>query len=388
MTQKYDKEFKLHAVKLALESGKPASQVARELGVSQKTLYGWMTKYKEDPSTPFVGSGNLKAEAKALRDLEREIRELREENANLKKSDAHLHQRPEVRYQFIHRYRSKFPVQKMCKILGVSRSGYYAWLRRPESERSKRRKRITKRVHQIFVKSRRLYGSPKITQVLRQEGERVAQKTVANIMRENGLRSRTVRKYKATTYSNHDYPVQENVLNQTFVAEQPNEVYMADITYIPTDEGWVYLASLEDLYSRKIVGWSAGARMTKELCIKALERAWERQRPTGPMLHHSDRGSQYASHDYQEKLQEYGMVGSMSRKGNCFDNACIESFHSIIKRELVYLEKFKTREQAIQRIFEYIEVWYNRERIHSSIGYLTPVEYEKKYFQSIIAVAS
>ena len=172
----------------------------------------------------------------------------------------------------------------------------------------------------------------------------MAQKTVANIMRENGLRSRTVRKYKATTYSNHDYPVQENVLNQTFVAERPNEVYMADITYIPTDEGWVYLASLEDLYSRKIVGWSAGARMTKELCIKALERAWERQRPAGSVLHHSDRGSQYASHDYQEKLQEYGMVGSMSRKGNCFDNACIESFHSIIKRELVYLEKFKTRE--------------------------------------------
>jgi transposase InsO family protein len=238
------------------------------------------------------------------------------------------------------------------------------------------------------VKSHRLYGSPKITQILRQEGERVAQKTVANIMRENGLRSRTVRKYKATTYSNQDYPVQENVLNQTFVAERPNEVYMADITYIPTDEGWVYLASLEDLYSRKIVGWSAGARMTKELCIKALERAWERQRPTGSVLHHSDRGSQYASHDYQEKLQEYGMVGSMSRKGNCFDNACIESFHSIIKRELVYLGKFKTREQAIQRIFEYIEVWYNRERVHSSIGYLTPVEYERRYFQVSRAKAS
>lgn len=209
----------------------------------------------------------------------------------------------------------------------------------------------------------------------------MGQKTIANIMRENGLRSRTVRKYKATTYSNHSYPVQDNLLNQTFVAERPNQVYMSDITYIPTDEGWVYLASLEDLYSRKIVGWRAGARMTKELCIDALEQAYDRQRPTEHVLHHSDRGSQYASHDYQEKLREYGMTGSMSRKGNCFDNACIESFHSIIKRELVYLEKFKTREQAIRRIFEYIEVWYNRERVHSSIGFLAPAEYERRYFQ-------
>ena len=271
----------------------------------------------------------------------------------------------------------------MCEVLGVSRSGYYAWRERPESERLKRRKRITKRIHQIFVKSRRLYGSPKITQILRREGERVGQKAVATIMRENGLRSRTVRKYKATTYSNHGYPVQENVLNQTFVAERPNQVYMSDITYVPTDEGWLYLASVEDLYCRKVAGWRAGARMTRELCIGALEQAYKRQKPTGAVLHHSDRGSQYASHDYQEKLREYGMVGSMSRKGNCFDNACIESFHSLIKRELIYQEKFKTRAQALRRIFEYIEVWYNRERVHSSIGYLSPVEYERKYFQDL-----
>lgn len=192
-----------------------------------------------------------------------------------------------------------------------------------------------------------------------------------------------MRKYKATTYSNHHYPVQENVLNQTFVAERPNQVYMSDITNVPTDEGWLYLASAEDLCSRKIAGWRGDARMTKELCIGALEQAYERQgRPTEPVLHHSDRGSQYASHDYQNKLREYGMVGSMSRKGNCFDNACIESFHSLIKRELIYQEKFKTREQALRRIFEYIEVWYNRERVHSSIAYLTPVEFERRYFQT------
>jgi putative transposase len=182
--------------------------------------------------------------------------------------------------------------------------------------------------------------------------------------------------------------VQENVLNETFVAQRPNQVYMADITYIPTDEGWLYLAGVEDLYSRKIAGWSAGARMTKERCIQALERACGRQRTTEPVLHHSDRGSQYASHDYPDKLREYEMVGSMSRKGNCFDNACMESFHSIIKRELVYLETFKTREQAIRRIFEYIEVGYSRERIHSSIGFRTPDEYERSYFQALRTKAS
>jgi putative transposase len=276
----------------------------------------------------------------------------------------------------------------MCEVLKVSRSGYYAWLNRPESERNKRRKRITKRIHQIFVKSRRLYGSPKITQILRHEGERVSQKTVAKIMRENQLKSRTVRKYKATTDSRHEYPVQENVLNQKFEAERPGQVWMADITYVPTAEGWLYVASLMDLYTRKIVGWYADSRMTKELVIRALDQAYKRQKPVGPVLHHSDRGSQYASHEYQDRLRQYGMVGSMSRKGNCYDNACIESFHSILKRELVYLERFETREKAKKGIFEYIEIWYNRERIHSSTAYLSPVEYERRYFRNMESKAS
>ncbi|WP_157067252.1 IS3 family transposase, partial [Alicyclobacillus shizuokensis] len=270
--------------------------------------------------------------------------------------------------QFVHEHRFEFSVQKMCKALKVSRSGYYEWLKRPESERDRRRKVITRRIYQIYVKSRRLYGSPKITQALHKEGVRVSQKTVARIMREQGLKSRTVRKYKATTNSKHNYPVHENVLNQTFVAQRPGQVWMADITYVPTAEGWLYVASLMDLYTRKIVGWHADSRMTKELVMRALEQAYQRQRPDGPVLHHSDRGSQYASHEYQARLKSYGMICSMSRKGNCYDNACIESFHSVIKRELVYLEKFETREQAKKRIFEYIESWYNGERIHSSIG--------------------
>lgn len=241
---------------------------------------------------------------------------------------------------------------------------------------------ITRRIHEIFLSSRRLYGSPKITRVLCDEGVRVGQKTVAGIMRENGLRSRTVRKYKATTNSKHNHPVHDNVLNQTFEAERPNQVWMADITYVWTAEGWLYVASIMDLFTRKIVSWSAGSRMTKELVIEALEQAYQREKPEAGVLHHSDRGSQYASKEYQDKLEEYKMVGSMSRKGNCWDNACIESFHSIIKRELIHLEKYATRAQAKRDIWEYIELWYNRVRIHSSISYCAPVQFQALYYQS------
>lgn len=269
----------------------------------------------------------------------------------------------------------------MCQVMKVSRSGYYKWLGRPESEREQRRKKLETRIRQLFLESRRLYGSPKIAALLRKEGIQISQKTVCRIMKENGLISRTVKKYKATTNSRHDLPVQENILNQEFRAEAPNQVWVADITYVPTQEGWLYVASLMDLYSRKIVGWHADSRMTKKLVLTALERAYQSQKPKGTILHHSDRGSQYASQMYQEKLEQYGMVSSMSRKGNCYDNACIESFHSLLKRELVYLTRFKTRKQANQSIFEYIEFFYNRKRIHSTIGYVAPIEYERMYYE-------
>jgi putative transposase len=276
----------------------------------------------------------------------------------------------------------------MCRVLQVYRSGYYAWLKRPNNERKQRRYKLARRIHQIFLSSRRLYGSPKITQVLRQEGWRVGQKTVGRIMRESGLKSRTVRKYKATTNSRHNQPVFDNVLNQTFQAERPNQVWMSDITYVWTNEGWLYVASIMDLFTRKIVGWKADSRMTKELVIDALDQAYRRENPSDGVLHHSDRGSQYASKEYQDKLKEYKMNVSMSRKGNCYDNACIESFHSVIKRELIHLERFKTRARAKQQIWEYIERWYNRGRIHSSIGYKTPVQFQSIHCSDILETAS
>lgn len=193
-------------------------------------------------------------------------------------------------------------------------------------------------------------------------------------MRDQQLRSRVVRKYKATTNSRHDYPVAANRLNQQFVADRPHAVWMGDITYIPTGEGWLYLATLEDLYTRQIVGWAMGPRMTQELVLQALDRAVQRHRPPAGVLHHSDRGSQYAATAYQQRLAAYGMVASMSRKGNCYDNACIESWHSLLKKELIYLERFETRAAAQLAIFEYVESFYNRRRLHSALGYRTPQE--------------
>jgi putative transposase len=233
-------------------------------------------------------------------------------------------------FPLIHQYRFKYPVSEMCKVLNVSRRGYYQWTKREDSDRKKRRHKLKQLIHRAFLDSRRLYGSPKITQVLRQQSVQVSEKTVARMMKEIGLKSRT------------------------FAAQTVNQVWMADITYMPTDEGWLYVASIMDLYTRKIVGWHADERMTKALVLEALDRA--------------DRGSQYASHDYHERLREYGMRAIMSHKGNCYANACIESIHSVLKTELVYLEKFKTRQEAKKRIFEYIECFYNGKRIHSSIG--------------------
>ncbi|MNC29275.1 Integrase core domain protein [compost metagenome] len=238
---------------------------------------------------------------------------------------------------------------------------------------------MTECVRKAYEESRRLYGSPKLTRQLNRQGIVISERTVGRIMKKQGFRSRTVKKYKATTNSNHTLPVQDNVLNREFQATKPGEKWVSDITYVWTVEGWLYLASVMDLYSRKIVGWQMGERMTKELVIGALQQAYGRERPDPGLLHHSDRGSQYASHDYQKLLCTYEMIGSMSRKGNCYDNACIESFHSVFKKELIYLNRYETREQAKQSIFEYIEFFYNTRRIHSSIDYHTPSEYERLY---------
>lgn len=269
----------------------------------------------------------------------------------------------------------------MCEVLGVSRSGYYEWLNRPKSKQKERKEKLTSQIKRVYLDSRRNYGSPKITKQLNSEGVHVSQKTVSRIMKNEGIRSKTVKKYKATTNSKHNLPIYSNLLDQQFKVDRPGKVWVADITYIWTSEGWLYLATIMELFSRRIIGWAMDARMTKELVILALKRAIRAQSPTSGLIHHSDRGSQYASKEYQQVLRTNGIITSMSRKGNCYDNACIESFHSVIKRELVFHEKYKTRDQAKKSIIEYIVSFYNYKRIHSYTNYMSPVAYEKQYFE-------
>lgn len=269
----------------------------------------------------------------------------------------------------------------MCKVLDVSRSGYYKWRNAGVSEQEQRRNELAKRIQYHYADSRGIYGSPKITKLLQTEGYTVCEKTVGRIMSEMDLRSITVKKFRVTTTdSRHDQPIAPNLLNQDFTTSAPNTVWVTDITYIRTRQGMLYLACVLDLCTRMIVGWALADRMTVELVVQALDAAYDNKHPEPGLIHHSDRGSQYASEIYRTKLKEFRMIASMSRKGNCYDNACIESFHSLIKRELVYQTRFITKAEARQEIYRYIEFWYNRKRIHSSINYLSPIRFEALFY--------
>lgn len=266
----------------------------------------------------------------------------------------------------------------MCKILKVSRSGYYTWCNRPESKRSKENKELVKNIRIVHLESRQVYGSPRVYHTLKSKGISCGKNRIARLMRENNIFSRTKKKFKATTNSKHNYPVAANLLNQDFQATASNQKWVADITYIPTKEGWLYLAAVLDLYNKKIVGWAMDSTMTQQLVAKALKQAISREKPLPGLIHHSDRGCQYASRDYQKLLKKYGIIASMSRKGNCYDNACMESFFGSLKMELVHFNSFRTRSEARQSVFEYIEIFYNRKRLHSALGYKTPISYENE----------
>jgi putative transposase len=273
-------------------------------------------------------------------------------------------------------------VEKMCKVLEVSRSGYYKWRLAVPSQQELQKFKVMERIKFHFYDSEKRYGSPKITHLLQLEGFTTVERTVTNYMQELGLRSCVSRKFKViTTDSNHDFPIAPNILNQNFATSRPNKVWVADITYIPCREGQLYLASILDLCTKEIVGWRLGDRMTTELVLGALGDAYATKKPKKGLIHHSDRGTQYASKEYRKKLVTCKMTASMSRKGNCYDNACIESFHSILKKELIYCKKFKTKQQAYEEIFRYIEFFYNRKRIHGSIGYLSPVRYAETFIK-------
>ena len=266
----------------------------------------------------------------------------------------------------------------MCEVLEVSRSRFYTWLRSPESERSHANRTLLAEIRIAFDRSRQTYGSPRLAVELKETGVPCSENRVARLMRQSGIRAVSKRKYRVTTNSKHKHPVALNLLNRQFSTDRPNAVWLSDITYIWTSEGWLYLAGVIDVYSRMLVGWSMSHRITAELTLKALRQAISRRDVKPDLMHHSDRGGQYAATEYQKLLTDTAMICSMSRKGDCWDNAPMESFFATLKTELVYREQFKTRQEAKAKIFEYIEVFYNRQRRHSTLGYKNPVDFERR----------
>ena len=281
-----------------------------------------------------------------------------------------------MKYAWIDGQRKAYPLPAMCATLAVSISGYQAWRQGGTSNR----KRLTEAqmlvlIRAIHAELKGAYGSPRMVDEIRDRGFPAGKERVERLMRENGIRARHKRRFKATTDSKHALPVAPNLLDRNFTPAAPNQTWTADMTYIWTDEGWLYLAVVLDLFNREVVGWSIKPRMTADIVIDALTMAWFRRKPTAGLIHHSDRGSQYASHAFQARLKEYGMVCSMSRKGNCWDNAPTESFFNSLKNERVHGTRYRTRAEAEADLFDYIEPFYNRKRRHSTLGYASPMKF-------------
>ena len=283
-----------------------------------------------------------------------------------------------MKFAFIRAEKAQYPIVVLCRVLDVSRSGFHAWMRRAPSRRARVDAALAAEIAEVHATSRRTYGSPRVHAELRARGRRIGAKRVARLMRERGLQSKRRRRFKATTDSKHALPVAPNVLKRNFTVEAPNKVWVGDITFIWTREGWLYLAVLIDLFSRAVVGWSTSDRIDRVLALDALAMARGRRDVEAGLVEHTDRGSTYASADYRETLDAAGITCSMSRKGDCWDNAVAESFFATLKTELD-VDDFATRAEARSALFEYIEVFYNRHRRHSFLGYDTPLEAEMKF---------
>ncbi|MEN3033131.1 IS3 family transposase [Chromobacterium amazonense] len=379
--QSYTAEFKQEAVRQVESEGKPQAQVARELGIAEQTLANWRKAHKAGKLTGGTG--------KPITPEQMELSRLRAENARLRmeleilgKSDGVLREEVAVKYAWIDRVRDAYPLQSLCRLLSVSTSGFANWKGCGGPALWLSNAQVLALIRSIHAEFNGAYGSPRIYQELKSRGFPVSKARIHRLMTLHGIRARHKRRYKATTNSKHALPVAPNLLNRQFDVAAPDQVWTTDITYIPTREGWLYLAVVMDLYSRVIVGWAMDGRMTRELVMDALRMARFRRKPAPGLLHHSDRGSQYCSHDYQALLAEYGMRASMSRKGNCWDNAPMESFFNSLKNERVFHEDYATRAEATQDLFEYIEVFYNRKRRHSSLGYRTPEQQYAAWFEA------
>ncbi|MCP4147400.1 MAG: IS3 family transposase [bacterium] len=382
MTKKrihYSKQFKVDAVKLVTEQGYNVSEAARNLGIHHSSLRHWKKQFETNGNQAFPGKGNLNPEKEELFRLRKEVKKLRMEREILKKAGGLLCQRVGVKFGFIRQQQKAYPVTVLCRVMGVSRSGYYKYLKTEHENKVDPDFELIAKVRKIHSDTRGSYGSRRMSGQLRDDGYDVGRYRARNLMKKAGVSVKRRKKFKRTTDSNHKLPIAPNLLNRQFEAERPDTVWCADITYLWTLQGWIYLAVVLDLYSRKIVGWALSNRLTAPLVKEALSMAYWRRKPEKGLIHHSDRGSQYAGNEYQKLLEQYGMVCSMSRKGDCWDNAVVESFFHSLKTEWISDTIYKTRDEARSDVIRYIEMFYNSHRLHSFLGYKNPNGFENNY---------
>ncbi|MDO8229591.1 IS3 family transposase [Shigella flexneri] len=379
--KRYPEEFKTEAVKQVVDRGYSVASVATRLDITTHSLYAWIKKYGPDSST-----NKEQSDAQAeIRRLQKELKRVTDERDIFKKSRGVLRKAVRLRYAFIRDNSCCWPVRLLCRVLDVHPSGFYAWLQQPHSQRHQADLRLTGQIKQFWLESGCVYGYRKIHLDLRDSGQQCGVNRVWRLMKcvgikaQVGYRSPRARKGEASIVS-------PNRLQRQFNPDAPDERWVTDITYIRTHEGWLYLAVVVDLFSRKIIGWSMQSRMTKDIVLNALLMAVWRRNPEKQVLVHSDQGSQYTSHEWQSFLKSHGLEGSMSRRGNCHDNAVAESFFQLLKRERIKKKIYGTREEARSDIFDYIEMFYNSKRRHGSSEQMSPTEYENQYYQRLGSV--
>ncbi|MGA6965982.1 MAG: IS3 family transposase [Xanthobacteraceae bacterium] len=377
--RKFTREFKLEAVRLIKERGVSYAQASQDLGVHTSQLRDWVKKFADDPQHAFPGQGQMKPEQLEIARLKREVTKLKAERDILKKGRGLLREGIDVKFGFIAKHRGVWPADWLCEALGVSRGGFYAWLTRPRSQRSRSDEELGAKVRSSFLASDRTYGARRIWHDMLAEGVSCGLHRIERLMRLQALKARPRRRRLPPDLGERQAAaVAPNVLDRSFEAPAPNRKWIADFTYVWTAEGWLYVAAVVDLFSRRVVGWSMSAEMTAQLVTDALVMAiWRRGKPDA-LLHHSDRGSQYTSEQFQRLMTDHGVVCSMSRSGNVWDNAAMESFFSSLKTDRTARKMYRTRNEAKADVFDYIECFYNPKRRHSTIGYLSPVEFEKQ----------
>ncbi|MGC1346400.1 MAG: IS3 family transposase [Methyloceanibacter sp.] len=377
--RQFTREFKLEAVRLIKQRGVSYAQASKDLGVHPTQLRNWVKALADDPQHAFPGHGQMKPEQLEIAQLKREVARLKAERDILKKGRGLLREGIDVKFGFVAKHRGIWPAEWLCEALGVSRGGFYAWLKRPRSRRSRSDEEIGAKVRASFLASDRTYGARRVWHDLLAEGVRCCLHRIERLMRQQALKARPRRRRLPPDLGERQVAaVAPNVLDRSFEASAPNRKWIADFTYVWTAEGWLYVAAVVDLFSRRVVGWSMSTAMTAQLVTDALVMAiWRRGKPDA-LLHHSDRGSQYTSEQFQRLMADHGVVCSMSRSGNVWDNAAMESFFSSLKTERTARKMYRTRDEAKADVFDYIERFYNPKRRHSTIGYLSPMEFERQ----------